>query len=47
MSKYTILDKINTPADLKLVPEGQLKELASELRTFGRHIGCEWWTFCK
>ncbi|AFJ43417.1 1-deoxy-D-xylulose-5-phosphate synthase [Francisella orientalis] len=34
MSKYTILDKINTPADLKLVPEGQLKELASELRTF-------------
>ncbi|AJI47139.1 1-deoxy-D-xylulose-5-phosphate synthase [Francisella philomiragia] len=34
MSKYTILDKINTPSDLKLVPEGQLKELASELRTF-------------
>ncbi|MBY7733600.1 1-deoxy-D-xylulose-5-phosphate synthase [Francisella philomiragia] len=34
MSKYTVLDKINTPADLKLVPEGQLKELASELRTF-------------
>lgn len=34
MSKYKILDKINTPKDLKYIPESQLKELSSELRTF-------------
>ena len=34
MSKYTILDKINTPSDLKLIPESQLKILSSELRAF-------------
>ncbi|MFV9924874.1 MAG: 1-deoxy-D-xylulose-5-phosphate synthase [Francisella endosymbiont of Hyalomma scupense] len=34
MSKYTILDKINAPSDLKLIPESQLKILSSELRAF-------------
>ncbi|QIW10233.1 1-deoxy-D-xylulose-5-phosphate synthase [Francisella sp. LA112445] len=34
MSKYKILDKINTPKDLKHIPESQLKELSSELRSF-------------
>lgn len=34
MSKYTILDKINTPSDLKLIPESQLKILSAELRAF-------------
>ncbi|MDE4969728.1 1-deoxy-D-xylulose-5-phosphate synthase N-terminal domain-containing protein, partial [Francisella tularensis] len=34
MSKYTILDKINTPSDLKLIPESQLKILSEELRAF-------------
>lgn len=34
MLKYTILDKINTPSDLKLIPESQLKILSSELRAF-------------
>ncbi|WP_150468211.1 1-deoxy-D-xylulose-5-phosphate synthase [Francisella sp. SYW-9] len=34
MPKYKILDKINTPKDLKHVPESQLKELSSELRSF-------------
>ncbi|WP_274932167.1 1-deoxy-D-xylulose-5-phosphate synthase N-terminal domain-containing protein, partial [Francisella tularensis] len=32
MSKYTILDKINTPSDLKLIPESQIKILSAELR---------------
>ncbi|AJC49067.1 1-deoxy-D-xylulose-5-phosphate synthase [Allofrancisella guangzhouensis] len=34
MSKYNLLDKINTPADLKLLSENQLKDLSSELRNF-------------
>ncbi|MED7788534.1 1-deoxy-D-xylulose-5-phosphate synthase [Francisella sp. 19X1-34] len=34
MSKYKILDKINTPKDLKYLSESQLKELSSELRSF-------------
>ncbi|QIV94583.1 1-deoxy-D-xylulose-5-phosphate synthase [Allofrancisella frigidaquae] len=34
MSKYNLLDKINTPADLKLLSENQLKDLSSELRSF-------------
>ncbi|GAB4222345.1 MAG: 1-deoxy-D-xylulose-5-phosphate synthase [Francisella sp.] len=34
MSKYTILDKVNNPSDLKLIPESQLENLASELRSF-------------
>lgn len=34
MSKYKILDNINTPKDLKHIPENQLKELSSELRSF-------------
>ncbi|MDE4978457.1 hypothetical protein NAI52_12850, partial [Francisella tularensis subsp. holarctica] len=34
MSKYTILDKINTPSDLKLIPESQLKILSAELSAF-------------
>jgi 1-deoxy-D-xylulose-5-phosphate synthase len=33
-NKYEILDKINNPDDLKLIPEYQLKELCSELRKF-------------
>ncbi|ASG67996.1 1-deoxy-D-xylulose-5-phosphate synthase [Francisella halioticida] len=34
MSKYKILDKINTPKDLKYIPESQLNSLSSELRAF-------------
>ena len=33
-NKYEILDKINNPDDLKLIPEYQLKDLCSELRKF-------------
>ena len=34
MPNYNILDNINTPDDLKLIPEYQLKELSAELRKF-------------
>lgn len=34
MPNYNILDKINTPDDLKLIPEYQLKDLSAELRKF-------------
>ena len=34
MPNYNILDNINNPDDLKLIPEYQLKELSAELRKF-------------
>ena len=34
MPEYNILDTINNPDDLKLIPEYQLKELSAELRKF-------------
>jgi 1-deoxy-D-xylulose-5-phosphate synthase len=34
MLNYNILDNINNPDDLKLIPEYQLKELSAELRKF-------------
>ena len=34
MPDYNILDNINNPDDLKLIPEYQLKELSAELRKF-------------
>ncbi len=34
MLDYNILDNINNPDDLKLIPEFQLKELSAELRKF-------------
>ena len=34
MSSYTLLDRVNTPSDLRQLPESQLKQFSDELREF-------------